>query len=189
LIPPLEPGNGHLPPGRYSATLEEVKAAFVDAPRFILSETRPKLWNGLLRYLDEWAELERDSGQELLHAVWLAGSFISSKVDPQDVDASPVHDETTQKVLAPLNAGKRLKRLIGHRQTVVKHFNVEPFPIPWARITSTLYPGRLTEVEQGYLAHRGAYDEWWQRVRPAGQARAPEPPDCLAARGYVEVIL
>lgn len=153
------------------------------------SATRARLWEGFVDYLSEWMDLEELAGCQLLHAVWMAGSFISAKRDPSDIDITPVHDLGSDSVLSSKNLKSRLKRLIGHRQSVVKEFGVEPFPLGWTRIPSTLNPDRLSEVERSYLARRGAYDEWWQRVRPPGKERSPIAPDSWAARGYVEVSL
>lgn len=83
----------------------------------------------------------------------------------------------------------RVRRLIEQRDRVRAHFLVEPFPVPWRAIRSTLFPDALDEQSRGNLAVRGGLDDWWQCQRPPGPKGPPEAPDGLGERGYLEVVL
>ncbi|HEX6256050.1 MAG TPA: hypothetical protein VFZ70_09585 [Euzebyales bacterium] len=76
--------NGNLPPGRHDATVDEVRATFVDP--FVGSHTRRAIF-------DWWTEL-RDALRELgaFEAHWLAGSFVTDKAQPNDLDLITVID-------------------------------------------------------------------------------------------------
>ena len=70
---PAPNASGELPPGIYTATLEEVEAVFVTTPR------RRRLFEGLRRAFQN------------LHAagvrrVFIDGSFVTTKADPNDID-------------------------------------------------------------------------------------------------------
>lgn len=82
-VPPFN-DDGLLPEGRHPATVEEVKAALVDA--FEGSATRAAIFG-------YWLEL-RTALQELVpvHAQWLDGSFTTDKPDPADLDLVTVID-------------------------------------------------------------------------------------------------
>jgi len=79
--------RGNLPPGRHKASVDEVRAALVDP--FAGSSTRRAIF-------DWWTEL-RDALCELgaLEAHWLAGSFVSDKEQPNDLDLVTVLDGPT----------------------------------------------------------------------------------------------
>lgn len=41
---------------------------------------------------------------------------------------------------------------------------------------------------EDYVMMRGAFDDWWQRVRPDGEAKGePTRESAVARRGYLEV--
>lgn len=186
-IPPLDLETGHLPPGRYRTTLGHIRHRFVDHPQFSASITRQAVWDGFISYLQAWKESEEPFDQPILHTIWIAGSFISDEIDPNDIDVSPVYDEG---VISNLNGAQgigKVKTLVGHRKKLVEKYKVEPFPIPWRSLETTLLPTTLREHEQNYLAKRGGLDDWWQRIRPPGPKAAALAPDVTSARGYLEV--
>lgn len=187
-IPPLGQETGHLPPGRYRTTLSHVKHRFVDHPDFINSTTRQAIWDGFLSYLQAWRDSEHPFGQPILHTLWLAGSFISNEVDPEDIDVSPIYDEAVISNLIGSPGIGKVKALVGHRKKLLEKYKVEPFPIPWRSLETTLLPTTLAEHEQNYLAKRGGLDDWWQRVRPAGPKGPSLAPEVASARGYLEVM-
>lgn len=186
-IPPLDPVTGHLPPGRYRTTLGHIRHRFVDHPEFSASTTRLAIWDGLLSYLTAWETSQRPLGQQILHNLWIAGSFISDEVDPEDIDVSPVYDEGIVSDLAGTAGMGMVKSLVGHRKKLVEKYKVEPFPVPWRSLETTLRPTTLLEHEQDYLAKRGGLDDWWQRIRPPGPKAAALAPNVTSARGYLEV--
>ncbi len=65
--------NGNLPPGVHSATLREIRA------KFAWTVKRKRLFNGLRRALRNLAEAG-------VTRVWIGGSFVSDKDEPNDID-------------------------------------------------------------------------------------------------------
>ncbi|ASN39198.1 hypothetical protein CGQ24_09325 [Arthrobacter sp. 7749] len=187
-IPPLDSISGHLPPGRYRTTLRHIRHRFVDHPDFAASTTRKEIWDGFINYLEAWRDSQKPFDQPILHTLWIAGSFISDVLDPKDIDVSPVYDESVISDLAGARGIGKVKALVGHRQKLVEKYKVEPFPIPWRSLETTLLPTNLLEHEQNYLAKRGGLDDWWQRVRPVGPRGPSLAPDVTSARGYLEVM-
>src|SRR3954452_15377682 len=76
-IPALD-ADGLLPPGRHTASVAEVKAAFVDP--FGGSASRMAIFTG-------W-RMHRESLQNVVPGMyqWIDGSFVTSKLDPGDID-------------------------------------------------------------------------------------------------------
>jgi hypothetical protein len=190
VIPELE--DGHLPPGRYLAALEDVEARFVSHGDFAGSATRAEVWDGFGAYCLEWLKAEEHFGVTLLHALWIGGSFTSGKLDPSDIDVTPHYDHVAVTDLAGQAGAGQVKRLFGHRTAIRERYKVEPFAVPWRRISSTLTPERLDDAfERDALLLRGGLDAWWGRTRPDGwiDDGPPTPPHRYADRGYLEVIL
>jgi len=189
VIPPLDPTTGHLPVGRFPATLPEIEDRFVDHEDFRGSETRPEVWGGFRHYLAAWALVEDQLGRQFLRGVWLAGSFTSGELNPKDLDVTPIIDQEAVEGVSGRQGSGRLRSLIGHREALVQEFMVEPFPLWWRRVRSSLHPDRVKPAEQDYLLHRGALDDWWGRVRSPGTVGVPREADADARRGYLEVVM
>ncbi|BAU85096.1 hypothetical protein SLA_4208 [Streptomyces laurentii] len=109
LLPSFEQDTGCPPPGRYAMTWGEVEASLALADEFEGSAVRRALW-GELSYHRTLVECLVGS----VSRVWLAGSFVSSKLDPSDVDVTYLLEAavykalTEQDVLADLaNLGDR----------------------------------------------------------------------------------
>lgn len=189
MIPELT-AEGFLPVGRYAARLQEIQDSFVSHTRFKNSATRPQLWEGFELYLATWAGAEDRLGVPgLLHRVWMGGSFASSTLDPGDVDLTVmVDDELRQSCRGKPGAGI-LRDLVGDRTRIRQTFGVEPFELRWRPVTSVFDLGRLTPEERDYLLARGAHEDLWERVRPAGSKGPLRPEDARAARGFLEVVL
>lgn len=186
-VPSLDPATGHLPPGRYRTSLSAIEECFVLGAEFVASTTRAPIWDGFINYLRAWKESQMTLGYPILKTLWIGGSFTSNLLNPEDIDISPVYDQDVVDDLHNQPGIGKLKKLVGHRQSMVKTYGVEPFPLPWRSLASTLHPSTLPEHAQAYLAKRGGLDDWWQRVRPVGKKVAPTAPDAAAARGYLEV--
>lgn len=188
MIPPFD-GSGHLPPGRTRCTLEEFADRFVLATEYSASETRRNLFAGLVKYLTNWEEIESKTGVTgLLSAFWVAGSFVSPELHPDDIDISPIVDGTKTAAIKRKPGSGQVKDLTQHRESIKKRFGVEVFPILWHPVLEPFKPGQAVEG-MAYLTDRGTMDDWWQRVRPDG----PKGPATLASaparRGYLEVVV
>ncbi len=91
-VPPFD-DHGNLPPGQHDATVDDVRAALVDP--FVESHSRRAIF-------DWWTHL-RDGLRELggFDANWLAGSFVSDKSQPNDLDLITVLDGPTFDEMPP----------------------------------------------------------------------------------------
>ena len=121
-------------------------------------------------------------------AAWLAGSFISPKFDPANLDITVLLNGD----LAASCRGKpgigQLKKL-SHRDGMLKTFKVSPCVVRHHYFRSPFQPQIVgnPEVEE-YVMMRGAFDDWWQRARPDGAPKGePTPDTAVARRGYLEV--
>ncbi len=50
------------------------------------------LWRRLEDYLIEWDAAEEKAAERLLLGLWFAGSFITSKPEPEDIDLTVIYD-------------------------------------------------------------------------------------------------
>lgn len=190
LIPEFN-SDGNLPPGRYRTTLELIEGRFVTDDRFAASGTRSKLFDGLLAYLTDWEEVQAATNADspILKAVWIAGSFASSTLDPGDVDVTPILDGVVADMVAGRRGSGGIKKLTQHRDGIKARYGVEVFPVRWHPIERPFDHGvDLTGDETAYLSDRGKMDDWWQRCRTRGQD-VPTRDSCEARRGYLEVIV
>ncbi|KQU30306.1 hypothetical protein ASG69_04410 [Rhodococcus sp. Leaf225] len=162
-----------------------MQAAFVDHPDFAASPTRPALFTGFLRYLQEWEGIETASGLELLHRVWIGGSFASAKVDPEDVDVTPLISRTSIETLRGRPGSGRVKGLFEQRKNVRRNFKVEPFAVLASPFTA-LKLQNLDAHDYEYVASRGMMDDFWQRTTTGGK-HAMLAEDATPRRGYLEV--
>ena len=89
----------------HPVTLAELHEYFVE--RFPQSQTRARLYNNLMRYLKI---LNVFVG---LHGVLVNGSYVTAKVNPRDIDISPVIDGMAFKALS-LDHQKAVEHLIDH---------------------------------------------------------------------------
>ncbi|NKR75845.1 hypothetical protein GS492_24870 [Rhodococcus hoagii] len=190
MIPQLN-GDGHLPPGRYQCTVEDVFERFVADPMYAGSESRNKLFEGLVQYLIDWEDTATatKSTRPILRAVWVAGSFTSSKPHPGDIDISPIVDGTAADEVAGRPGSRMIRRLTQDRTSIKGRYGVEVFPIRWFPIERPFMSGLdLSGDEQAYLSDRGKMDDWWQRCRVDGKD-VPSTESCETRRGYLEVIV
>lgn len=189
MIPPFDAVTGHLPPGRYRCTLEELHDRFVQEARFAGSVTRSDRFNRLVAYLADWETAQENiGGDPVLMGLWVGGSFVSGVLDPDDVDVTPHLSGPRLRDLKGKPGVGRLKDLFEHRDTVRARYLVEPFPFTWYPVAAPLGGGGATD-EFNYYTTRGIMDDFWQRVRPPGPKVAPTVEDAPPRRGYLEVIL
>jgi len=93
---------GELPPGMHTATLEEVEAVFVTTPR------RRRLFEGLRLAIQNL----HTAG---VRRVFIDGSFVTTKVDPNDIDGcwewtEKVHLDLLEPVLLDFTQARRAMR-------------------------------------------------------------------------------
>lgn len=191
-MPEFDETTGCLPPGRYRVTPEQAFEMLVKAERFAKSSTRPQLWDGFERYMARFFALEDmhpdlASDTQLVHCLWLGGSYVSTELDPDGIDLTVfIDDEAARAYRGRLGAG--WIRDAFDRAKIKSDFGLSPVRVTYRPITSAFQPEKSTPEDESYLRDRGAWDDWWQRrdQRDAEQTASPRE---LArpARGYLEV--
>ncbi|MFJ5103807.1 DUF6932 family protein [Streptomyces sp. NPDC088554] len=187
--------NGFLPLGRYSVSVQEARAALVDAPEFRDSDTRPGLWDGLHDYLDHFFVLEDAhagilNGVALVHRVWLGGSFVSTKRDPRNIDVTLLIDNRAEHAVRGKPGSKWLTTAFKSRDRMKEKFGVSPVRVGYRPVSHVFRPELMSSEERSYFTERGVWDDWWQRCRLPDRAdRSPSEESAAPARGYLEVRL
>ncbi|KPN16319.1 DUF6932 family protein [Arthrobacter sp. Edens01] len=182
--------DGHLPLGRYSTSPDQARAVLVDDPQFASSATRPGLWENLETYLAEFLYLEEKYAHllpgPLLDRIWLGGSFVSTKLDPRNVDVTLIINKEAKDVLKGRQGAGLFTR---SRASVLSKYGVSPLYLNYKPVVSVFKLDELEDDERTYLAARGAWDDWWQRRRQSGLQQEPTLESCVPRRGYLEVVL
>lgn len=187
--------NGFLPLGRYSLSFGEAEEMLVSAPEFENSSTRTELWDGLHDYLDPFLTLEDAyagalGGLPLIHRLWLGGSFVSTKLDPGNIDATLLIDTRAERALRGKRGAKWLTTAFQSRARMREKHGVSPLRIGYQPVAHIFEPERFTPEERTYFTQRGVWDDWWQRCRlPDQNDRSPSEESAAPARGYLEVRL
>lgn len=171
MIPAFE-ANGSLPLGRFSCNLQEAKQFLVSGAPFNDAPNRATLWT-----------IFEDSLQRMhsirckIPSVFLGGSFVTSKIDPSDIDAAYLVDRST--IVSDQTLGKLDQIFRAINQEVF----IDAFLIPW-------HPTNL-KLEDSYFdmyyMERGKWDDFWQRS-VVKEDRVPwQRFHAFPKRGYLEV--
>jgi hypothetical protein len=104
-IPPLG-ANGRLPPGSHAATVAELELSFVTA--FPTSSRRATLFASFTQLRQTLLVLVPMSSQ------WVDGSYVTSKVDPADIDVISVIDGLAFDALPDGTKAAARVLLLGH---------------------------------------------------------------------------
>jgi hypothetical protein len=172
VIPAFEP-DGRLPRGRFCTTPDEVQDVLVKGEPFTSSTTRDQVWADFLSII----ELIRRKKVKV-PAAFVGGSFVTSAVDPGDVDAAIFID--TSRITNPTT-------LTAVRQIVDdpkgQGLQVDSFLILWSPDGS--HGGR----ESSYLSERGKWDDFWQRSVVKKDRSPAQRSHAMPMRGYLEVVL
>ncbi|MGW2953404.1 DUF6932 family protein [Streptomyces eurythermus] len=167
-----------LPPGRYSASLDELYTKLVLSTD---SAIRREIW-------EEWtihrAMVEAQAGE--VTRMWVGGSFVSSKPDPSDVDvtylvSAQFYDDLDRETLTDLadltdaawcaEQGMRVDALL--------------LRLPKRLPVSQMAPSLLDAKTSASFRDLGLCDEVCQAVKPPLVNSIPGE----LRRGYVEVLL
>lgn len=177
-LPELDPVTGLLPVGRFPLTLDEVCAQYVQDSVFSGSVTRGELWT-------EWenhrCSVEAAVGS--LGRVWLGGSFVSGKLDPQDIDVVYLLPAQDYDRLEPEDRGFLMdlcdKEWCHRTGMRIDAYGVRlPDEIPFWQLA-----GGYSQKAGNSFRDIGIFDEIWQRTRCEDSDASP------LRRGYVEVLL
>ncbi|MGW4750464.1 DUF6932 family protein [Streptomyces sp. NPDC004290] len=181
-LPAFDPTTECPPPGRFPMTWDEVESELVKAVCFEGSSTRPALLQELRTH---FAMVELATGA--VGRLWLAGSFVSGKRDPEDIDVTYLipPDAYTRAITDP-DTVDYLDNL-GTRDWCVRHrMRVDAYVLrlpETADFSALGVTGAMAPGDRKVFEDLGLYDEIWQRCR-SGQKGIPDG----ARRGYVEVL-
>lgn len=175
-LPPFDVDTRCPPPGRYPMAWDEVHDSLVQAESFAASSTRHALWNELACHR---AAVEAELGT--VERLWLSGSFVSSKLDPSDVDLSYLVDQVTYGEVDG-DGIARLARLFDKEWCVKRGMRIDAYLLKLpatVRFRDLGVTGAMATGDAEVFQMLGLYDEIWQRCRTSDRHR----------RGYVEVTL
>ncbi|WP_409059678.1 DUF6932 family protein [Streptomyces sp. SYP-A7185] len=176
-LPPFASDTQCPPPGRYPMTWEEVEYSLVRAAAWKASSTRPGLWVELQSHR---ALVECLFGS--VTRIWLAGSFVSGKLDPSDIDLAYLIDADAYRGVTEPDEIADLANL-SDREWCVKHgMRIDAYLLSLPATVDFRDLGTVGAMAAGdseVFQMLGLYDEIWQRCRAGHRQR----------RGYVEVAL
>lgn len=184
-------------PGRVQLTLLAVEQSWVSA--IPTSTTRPALWEQFKNYLGKFAHVERealsqgwlDNGESLVNYVWLGGSFISDKDDPDNIDVTVfLNGRSMKKIRGKPGCGWVNSKAFSRKELARSNefSGISPIRVDYYPVVSIFQLGEISPEEHDYLTKRGAWDDWWQRLRDK-DCDSPTESSSASRRGYVEVIL
>lgn len=185
MIPVLDSTTDCLPLGRYACSLAELKAAFVDDSRFAQSTTRAEIFEDLLTT----RALFDAKSPDMVEAVWVGGSFVTGKIDPDDIDCTFLLSGTAFRSLSSNNQRREIWKF--NRKGWLREktgLRVESFLLIREPIANPFTAGEVHPDAMNYVGLRGAWDDWWMRVRSnADKNSSPVIEDADPRRGYLEV--
>lgn len=161
-----------------------MRTRFVDSKSYAQSVTRRGIWSDFLDYLSALRSLTP------VCAVWIAGSFISRKVNPNDIDIVLLLDGEELDARFPDMSAQAKNFLLAsgrghlgwaHLRIPLK---VDTYTVTW-RAFMNGNPNDNNRIN--YFSWRGYWDDFWQRCRsnqPSSLRRDSRP-----ERGYLEVVL
>lgn len=173
--------DGLLPLGRFPATLAEVETTYVTDPRWTASTTRSTIWA-------DWQRITAQARNIVpVAAAWFGGSFLTDKMDPDDLDVVYVIDSRSLAgVTKSLHRGFLNLLAQGNAVRSLNGARLDTFVLSWVPNTGTTWtPAGFAD----YARWRGYWDDLWQR-KLGGPKTAPRvPSDALPKCGYLEVTL
>ncbi len=181
VFPALDAQSGLLPLGRYDASLPDIQANYVDDPRFSTSTTRREVWEHFISATNGIRSIVP------VVCVWIGGSFLTDKLDPDDIDVVYWCEDTLVDRVKDPQAMLLLQLFAENKLRDAANLRVDTRYCKWH-----LYPeaDRATSVEhQSYVLSRGYWDDFWMRKRSGAKTDPPQPSDALPRRGYFEVPL
>lgn len=163
-------------------SVEYAHEQLVAAERFKGSATRREIWEHWLSVVEATRELVGE-----VCCAWLAGSFTTVKLDPEDIDAVFVIESTrVDRVMAGADDRAQLLTHIARSELGNLGLRVDSYLLAWVVNPE---PAPMTPEANRYMLNRGYWDDFWQRVRSGEKGDPPCRRDALPLRGYLEVIL
>ena len=176
-LPPFGSETGFPPPGRYAVLWDEIEESLVLGDAFRDSTTRRALWQefGVHR-----AAIECVVGT--VSRVWLAGSFVSSKLNPSDIDVTYLLEADVYRAISDQDDIADLDNLQDREWCARRQMRIDAYvlSLPATQDFRNLgLTGAMATGDAEVFQQLGLYDEIWQRCREGNDRR----------RGYVEVSL
>ncbi len=140
-----------LPEGVHPCEDAEFLAVFVTA--FSKSRTRLRIWNGFFRMRSRFRAL----GIHALH--WIDGSYVTSKVNPNDIDAVGFVSAQKLNLLSP--AGKEFLEELGDSMRSKRAYQTHHFIVPVYEKEDARYGT--------YEMMRAYWRKWWGQTRRGGR--------------------
>jgi len=182
LLPPLDQETGWLPCGRYHSGLDELHTRFVAAEAYAAGSRRKELWS-------QWEQhrILMDTFTGGIERAWLAGSFVTSKLEPSDIDLVYLLPAKEYDRLEAEDFGY-LDQLTDPQWCREQGMYIDAFllRVPGESEFWRLTPESLSDADRSSFLRLGIYDEIWQRARNGTQVNTHKAAD---RRGYVEVQL
>ena len=171
----LDRGEEFPPPGRVRMSFDAVEEMLVKHPKFTDSATRSEVWDGLERYLTAFFRVEELCADllgeaNLVHYLWLGGSFVSNNLDPNNIDVTMVVDGAAREAVRGREGSGWLTTAF-ERGRILRDYRVSPLEVSYRPVASPFRSSLADPVEQNYFRERGAWDDWWQRCRAPGVDR------------------
>lgn len=162
-------------------------AAFVDDPAYSSSTTRAALWA-------HWGAAKNLLlGSVRTYRAWVGGSFLTNKVDPNDIDVAYLVSGEYLNFLSPVAASvvqafmsRRLDPATG-RVLPGHGLRIDSYLVFWEpfHLDST---GNMGPEYTKYANKRGFYDDFWMRRRSGSKTDPLTRADTVTRRGYLEVV-
>lgn len=171
MIPALIDSGGIrkvLPLGRYLATLDEIEAEFAPST----DQNRSEIFTEFKKMLD----LTRQAFGTVC-SVWIGGSFVTSEMNPRDIDVVLIIHEDAFETACSTTIG----------QFILSRFNIKHgFGEKIDAFLLGVHPTNTLNDRSLYLRQRGYWDQFWSK------SRFEDPNDLRAmfpSAGYLEVIV
>lgn len=150
---------------------------------FVVSDTRQEIFS------DFQAAHAMLSSLVTVEAVWIGGSFVTSSLNPDDIDCL-FHVNSDSFQALPSN-GQRNRVMEFNKKGKLREklgLRIEPFVLVRELFANPWSKGGVSEEAAPSLALRGAWDDWWQRARSdPDKNAAPDLVDAGPTKGYLEV--
>ncbi|HJX78592.1 DUF6932 family protein [Glutamicibacter sp.] len=166
------------PPGRSRLTFNDFENQYGPGTIYCGNDRRQQIWDHFVKA----TAMLRDSLP--IAAVWIGGSFVTNKPEPNDIDAVYILNQNKYSTLDDF--GKR--RIAGFAEDgwlFDRGIRVDSHVVDW-------FPHSELDMEdpsQGpYLKSRGYWDDFLQRYAVDKLAELTED-SAIPKRGYLEVIL
>lgn len=179
--------EGYLPRGRFPCTLDDLEDHFVDDSRFDGSATRGEIFEHFLSAVD----LLKSFSPTLIEGVWVGGSYVTDRLDPDDIDCLFVLSGPAFDALPSNNKRSQVQRFNTKGYLREKfHLRVESFLLVRVPFANPWLKGGVHPEAAPYTQVRGAWDDWWLRTRTGeGPEEEPRIESAEPRRGYLEVTL